>query len=186
MVELFLVRHGETQENLDGILQGHLPGCLTANGVRQAETLRQELAGERFDVLLVSDLARTVATARVLNEAFGLPLVTTSLLRERDWGSLTGCRIAEARRAPFPPDVEGVEAMAERARAFLSFVCGHYDGCRVLAVGHGLFNRCILSILTGRPIAEIPRWGNAEARRVVVTHLPDGSFRPTEAGASAD
>ena len=89
MVELFLVRHGETQENLDGILQGHLPGRLTANGVRQAETLRRELAGERFDVLLVSDLARTVATARVLNEAFGLPLVTTSLLRERDWGSLT-------------------------------------------------------------------------------------------------
>lgn len=186
MVELFLVRHGETQENLDGILQGHLPGRLTANGVRQAETLRRELEGERFDVLLVSDLARTVATARVLNEAFGLPLVTTSLLRERDWGSLTGCRIAEARRAPFPPDVEGVETMAERARAFLSFVCGHYDGCRVLAVGHGLFNRCILSVLTGRPIAEIPRWGNAEARRVVVTHLPDGSFRPTEAGASAD
>ena len=34
MVELFLVRHGETQENLDGILQGHLPGRLTATGVR--------------------------------------------------------------------------------------------------------------------------------------------------------
>ena len=92
MIELYLVRHGETEENVAGILQGHLPGRLTAAGVCQAEALRDALAGVTFDALVVSDLARTVATAEVLNGRRGLPVDLCPLLRERDWGSLTGRR----------------------------------------------------------------------------------------------
>ena len=185
MVELFLVRHGETQENLDGILQGHLPGRLTANGVRQAETLRQELAGERFDVLLVSDLARTVATARVLNEAFGLPLVTTSLLRERDWGPFTGMDILKARTL-IDDRAETVDALFRRARSILEEIGSRHDGGQILVVSHGLFCRVLQAACLGKTLREIPRMDNAEVRRVVLTlplPLPAGT---EETGATAN
>lgn len=186
MIELYLVRHGETEENVAGILQGHLPGRLTAAGVRQAEVLRDALAGVTFDAMVVSDLARTVATAEVLNGRRGLPVDLCPLLRERDWGSLTGRRIAEVRGTAFPPDVESVEALFDRAHRFLAYLLSRYDGQRVLAVGHGLFNRCILALLSGRSIADIPRWGNAEVRRVCVAARPDGSPQSAEIGATAD
>ena len=175
MVELFLARHGETHENLQGILQGHLPGHLTPDGIRQAVSLRQRLASEHFDVLVASDLARSVVTARLLNEAFGLPIEFTPLLRERDWGPVTGHPAAEVRGKPLPPGVETVEEMEKRAALFLRYLLTHHDRSRVLAVGHGLFNRCILACLSHCPLSEIPRWGNAEVRRVLVDDLPAAS-----------
>ena len=45
MIELFLTRHGETVENRKRVLQGHLPGQLTVEGIRQAEQLRERLKG---------------------------------------------------------------------------------------------------------------------------------------------
>lgn len=186
MVELFLVRHGETYENKAGILQGHLPGRLTPAGIRQAVALRERLASVRFDALLASDLARAVATARLLNEAFGLPLEPTPLLRERDWGPLTGLPASEVRGRPLPAGVETVGEMEARAARFLRLVAARPGRSRVLAVGHGLFNRCILACLSGSPLAGIPRWGNAEVRRVIVDGPPPGMGRPDGDDVSAD
>ncbi len=185
-VELYLVRHGETEENRAGILQGHLPGHLTPAGVRQAEELRMQLASVRFDALVVSDLARTVATAEILNATRGLPMDRTPLLRERDWGSLTGRSVDEVRGTAFPDDVESVEALSERARKFILYLLSNFGGCRVLAVGHGLFNRCILAVLAGCSIGDVPRWGNAEVRRVRVVAAAGSSFVLDASEASAD
>ena len=75
MIELNLVRHGETEENVAQIMQGHLPGHLTTRGKTQVAALREQLvqSGKSFDVLLASDLQRTLDTAAILNEAFQLP-----------------------------------------------------------------------------------------------------------------
>ena len=172
MTELYLCRHGETEENVAGILQGQSPGHLTAQGCEQAAALREHLVAEgvRFDALLVSDLARTLHTARIVNEHFGLPLTPCPLLRERDWGSLTGRRIEEVRDMEFPKDVETVKAMHERARRFLDFLHRHHDGETVLAIGHGLFNRVIRATLAGVTIRDIPRMTNGE---VTVLHVPN-------------
>ena len=61
MIYLYLARHGETQENVAQILQGHMPGHLTPQGREQAANLRDQLvkSGIHFDVLLYSDLRRT-------------------------------------------------------------------------------------------------------------------------------
>jgi len=164
MVELFLVRHGETEENADRILQGHIPGRLSASGREQVVALRKRLEHEHFDVLIASDLQRTMDSASILNEAFALPVVALPLLRERDWGSFTGRHIDEVQGIDFPPDVESVSAMERRASLFLQYLRTHHDGQRVLAVGHGLFNRCIQSVLFGRPMRDIERMSNAEVR----------------------
>ena len=84
MITLYLVRHGETKENVANILQGHMPGELTERGIEQARQLCKKLQSVRFDALVCSDLKRCVDTAAILNEPHGLTPEYTPLLRERD------------------------------------------------------------------------------------------------------
>lgn len=207
--ELWLVRHGETEENVAAILQGHLPGTLTPLGIRQAEALRDTLRGTHFDAFLVSDLRRTMHTAEILQPAVGLPIQPTSLLRERDWGSLTGCKIADVQGRDFasrkvgcareslrdssspesfhslarlfPSDVESVETMFARARKFLYIIGTQYAHQRVLAVTHGLFARCIRAAHADCTIRDIPRMSNAEVCRLEVRPVAtSNSFSPSD------
>lgn len=190
MIRLYIARHGETKENAAGILQGHLPGELTERGREQARVLRDHLAatGAHFDAFLVSDLRRTLETAAIVDEALKLPIRQEPLLRERDWGSLTGMAIADLQGRPFPADVETVEAMTRRAYAFLRMIHAEYEGKTVLALGHGLFNRCILGLIAGVPISEVPRMGNAEVRSVELHSLPPipGSIHAEDTAPSAN
>lgn len=172
LMQLFLVRHGETEENAQQILQGHLPGHLTTNGRKQAEDLAQDLATHYapFDVMLVSDLQRTRDTAAILNQVLHIPtLLLCPLLRERDWGSFTGKEITYAQTHTIPEDAESVDQLFERAKKFLLYVNQTFPEKRVLAVGHGLFNRTLQAALYGCTIRDIPRMQNAEVRELNVT-----------------
>lgn len=170
MVDLFIARHGETEENVAQVLQGHMPGHLTEAGQAQAVALREELVRLKVkpDVLVVSDLQRAIDTACIVNAAFRLPITTTPLLRERDWGSMTGMSLKNRRVTEFPADVESVEKMFVRARQFLRAICSQHEGRVVLAIGHGLFNRVIQAALRHATIADVPRMQNAEVRRLSV------------------
>ena len=63
---LCLIRHGETEENLKRILQGHLPGSLSDTGKKQAAELKDKLCLNDFDSIVSSDLKR--ATDTVMTE----------------------------------------------------------------------------------------------------------------------
>ncbi len=174
---LFLKRQGETEENIAGILQGHMPGHLTLRGRQQAEALADGLREVKFDVLLSSDLKRTLDTAEILSTAVRLPVQPMSLLRERDWGSLTGESITAVRGlVSFPADVETVDQMFDRARRFLFWVTSAYGGQTVLAVTHGLFARCLLAADAGVAIRDIPHMGNAEVRHLILQQSPSESI----------
>lgn len=170
MTELYLARHGETVENIERVLQGHMPGQLTELGRRQAEALRDRLAqsGTRFDLILASDLKRTMDTAQIVNQALRLPLVPCALLRERDWGSLTGLPIGTFDADHAPQDVESVEQMHRRARQLLKYIGEHYADRTVLAISHGLFGRCLMAEMQGCTIAEVERMQNCEVRRLII------------------
>lgn len=193
MPTLYLARHGETEENVAAILQGHLPGRLTARGLLQAEALADEAAAlrPRPQVLLASDLRRTLDTAAVVARRLGLAARPFPLLRERDWGPLTGRPVEEARAFESTPEgVESVEEMGERARRFLIYIKEAYAGRTILAIGHGLFNRTVLAVATGRTIAEIPRMKNGEVRCLTLTESDNKSrssfWEDFESSVSAD
>lgn len=133
--------------------------------------MRDKLTPDDYDVIVCSDLRRTVLTAEILNEKLHLPLQTTPLLRERDWGEFTGLNIREITMSPaeFPPSVENVGQLAERAKQFLSFLFDLYDGQRILAVGHGYFNRCVQAVIAETSVRATPRWENTEARTFVLS-----------------
>ncbi len=188
MVHLYIIRHGETEENAAGILQGHMPGHLTEKGRTQAAQTRELLIGmgAKPDTLLCSDLLRAVETARTVNEAYRLPLCPTPLLRERDWGAMTGTLIKDAAGLQrFPDDVESVEAMTLRARRLLARLLADYDGHCVLCVGHGLFNRCLIGAAEGRTLHDVPRMDNGEVREFFLNSLPGTTDTPNGISTSA-
>jgi probable phosphoglycerate mutase len=161
---LFLVRHGETVDNANQIMQGQTQGELNEEGFRQARELRDELAATPFDAVIASDLHRSVQTAELLAEPHGLKVVSTPLLRERDWGSFTGRYIPDLKGAPWSDDIESLDALLERARRFLQFVRDGYEGQTVLAVGHGIINKAIQAVYYDKQMRDVERMGNCEVR----------------------
>lgn len=164
MTTLYLVRHGETADNVNQILQGQRPGALNATGLLQAEAVRDRMAGTAIDAFLSSDLRRAVETCRIIAAPHGLPVRETPLLRERDWGSFTGRYIPSLKGETWPDDVETLEAMKDRAQRLLDLLRHDYPGQTVLAVGHGIINKAIQSVYYGRPMGEIEKMSNADVR----------------------
>ena len=161
---IFLVRHGETVDNARQIMQGQTQGELNQRGREQAEQVAQRLASEPLDAIVASDLHRAIQTAEVIAEPHGLPVVTTPLLRERDWGSFTGRFIPDLRNEVWPDDIESEEALLERARSFLINMTATYPGKRVVAVGHGIINKAVLAVYAQCTMREVQRMMNAEVR----------------------
>lgn len=164
MTRLYLVRHGETVDNVNCILQGQTQGCLTPEGIRQAESVRDRMAGERIDVFVSSDLKRSYDTCAIIAAPHGMKVVTTPLLRERDWGGFTGMYIPDLKGVAWPDDVETLEALRERAARFLDYIRVTYAGKTVLAVGHGIINKAVQSVYRDVPMNEIEKMTNAEVR----------------------
>ena len=161
---IFLVRHGETVDNARQIMQGQTQGELNQRGREQAEQVARRLASEPLDVIVASDLHRAIQTAEVIAEPHGLSVVTTPLLRERDWGSFTGRFIPDLRNEVWPDDIESEEALLERARSFLINMTATYPGKRVVAVGHGIINKAVLAVYAQCTMREVQRMMNAEVR----------------------
>ena len=161
---LFLTRHGETVDNANKIMQGQTQGRLNEVGVLQAEQLRDELSTTAFDVVIASDLRRSVDTARILAEPHGLEVLTSPLLRERDWGSFTGRYIPDLKNEVWPDDIESLEDLQARAQRFLDYIKSEYGGKRVLAVGHGIINKAILAVYYGKLMRQVERMTNCEVR----------------------
>jgi broad specificity phosphatase PhoE len=86
---LLLIRHGETSLNVARVLQpADTP--LSPRGLLQAEALAQRMAGASLAGILASDLPRALQTAQAIRAATGLPLLTSALLHERNYGDLRG------------------------------------------------------------------------------------------------
>ena len=151
MTTLYLVRHGETVDNANQIMQGQTQGELNENGIRQAQEVSEAWKDRPIDVVIASDLKRSIDTARIIAEPHGLEVVTTPLLRERDWGGFTGRFIPDLKNEVWP---------------FIAYVKKTFPGKKVLAVGHGIINKAVQAVYYGKPMSEVQRMMNAEVRKL--------------------
>ena len=168
MTTLYLVRHGETVDNVNQIMQGQTQGELTDNGIRQAEEVRDNMASLDFAAIIASDLKRSVDTARIIAEPHHMEVVQIPLLRERDWGGFTGRYIPELKGEVWPDDIETLENLLSRAGEFIAYVKKTYPGKKVLAVGHGIINKAIQAVYYKKSMSDIQRMSNAEVRELVL------------------
>jgi alpha-ribazole phosphatase len=91
-VKVVLLRHGETEGNVKGVVQGQWDTPLTAKGLESTLRKAEKIQGLAFDAVFCSDLRRTVETLKRIQEKMpGLPEpIYTKELREIDFGDLTG------------------------------------------------------------------------------------------------
>lgn len=164
MTTLYLMRHGETLDNAHQIMQGQVQGELSDKGVEQAKQARDEMALTHLDAVVASDLKRSLDTARIMAEPHHLEVVTTPLLRERDWGDFTGRYIPDLKDLPWPDNVEKLDHLLQRAHLFLKFILHEYKDQTVLAVGHGIVNKAIQAVYRGCQMKDVTRMTNAEVR----------------------
>lgn len=96
MTKLILIRHGETEWNATGRIQGHKPVSLNDRGHQQAQAVALRLQHEPFDALYSSDLKRTLQTAQAIANLTHHTIHTDVRLREWDLGVLAGLTRPEA------------------------------------------------------------------------------------------
>ena len=165
-IRLCIVRHGETDWNAEKRIQGQIDIPLNAAGRAQAAATAAGLAGQRFDAIYSSDLARTLQTAEPIAAAFGLPLFATPVLRERHYGRMQGLTGAEA-CSRFPElhaiyaardphhDLDGGESLAdfaERVARALRELAAAHEGQTLLLVAHGGVLDIAYRLATGRDL----------------------------------
>lgn len=190
VAEIVVVRHGETQWNVEGRVQGHLDSPLTERGLRQAEAIAESFAGERIDLLLTSDLPRAARTAEAIGRRTGVPVTPEPRLRERHFGVFQGLTHAQMRES-YPEAyrrwhdgevdfaIPGGETRREGYRRVADWAAdavARYAGRRVVAVAHGGTLDYLFRYVLGLPL-EAPRtWSLLNAGRNTFT-IENGTWR---------
>ena len=87
---IYLVRHGQTDWNIENRIQGQLDMPLNETGRNEARVCAKQLSSFKIDQIIASDLSRTKETASIINESLSLPISFDSRLREVDCGDLQG------------------------------------------------------------------------------------------------
>lgn len=160
MPRLLLVRHGLTEWNSQGRIQGHSETQLSAVGVRQAGALAARLANERIDAILSSDLLRALATAKAIAQPHGLTVQVETRLREANYGAWEGHTMQELRQrdpelatawltepvGATPPGGETLEQVAERVASLIEELRLRPKDEQIVLVGHGGSVRAMLCV----------------------------------------
>jgi broad specificity phosphatase PhoE len=181
---LLLIRHGETQWNVDQRAQGHIDVGLSERGLEQARRLRAALAEEPLDAVYSSDLQRASVTAEVM-AAGRVSVITDARLREAHFGKFEGLTATEI-EATYPEEFrawradsirnrpiggETIEELQARCMEALLEILPRHPGQCVAVVAHGGPIRAMVCGLVDLPLTFYPkiRVENTGIARVLFT-----------------
>ncbi|WES69191.1 2,3-diphosphoglycerate-dependent phosphoglycerate mutase GpmB [Superficieibacter sp. HKU1] len=173
MLQVYLVRHGETQWNAERRIQGQSDSPLTEKGERQAHQVGERAKALGITHIISSDLGRTRQTAAIIADACGCEVTFDPRLRELDMGvleerhidSLTGDEEAWRRQLVNGtsdgriPDGESMQELSDRMHAALAACLELPQGSRPLVVSHGMALGCLVSTILG-----LPAWAERRLR----------------------
>lgn len=163
-MKLTIARHGQTIENVNGIVQGHSHGTLTTTGHEQAKALAKSLKNRDFDYIFSSDLKRCTDTSDYIRKFHpDTPYKTTEALREYSFGKFHGIPSNQIDWSKIPGDMYnskpgGGESLLEgrdRVLAFLQKIYSEHPNDRILFITHGGPIRVIRQYVNHRPFNEL-------------------------------
>nr|WP_199158265.1 histidine phosphatase family protein [Pedobacter sp. ASV2] len=170
MKEIYIIRHGETELNRQGIVQGRgINSDLNDMGRAQAEAFYQTYKDVSFDKIYTSTLKRTHQTVQKFIDS-GLPWAQLSGLDELAWGIWEGKPNSEAAREAFREMLEcwqngnytahfeggeSVQDVYERLKEPKQILASKPDEKTILLCMHGRAMRVFLCLLTGKPLSEM-------------------------------
>ncbi len=188
MCTIYLVRHGQSEWNTQGLMQGRVSGVpLTKKGVAQARSLAEKFKDINFAAVFSSDLMRARQTAQIIAFRKKLAVKTARAIRERSFGSYEGVSgeqyEAELRQEldkfhalpdkekfkfSFPHGIEGVGETVSRVITFIREISVAYPAKNVLMVAHGGNLRLLLIRLGYGTYAELPPYSIANTGYIVL------------------
>jgi probable phosphoglycerate mutase len=169
MAEIWLVRHGQTDWNLEGRFQGQLDVPLNDTGMDQARVLADQLSEKKFCALYSSDLMRARQTAEIIAGRVNLPIKFDRRLREIAQGEVEGLLLEEVKLRhvgsleerilnPVHARMPGGESVSEVALRFQEAIneiaCAHPIE-PVLVASHGLAIATMVCKARGYPLESV-------------------------------
>ena len=183
---LGLFRHGQTDWNINFLLQGVTDIPMNETGIEQVKLAARAIKVEDWDVILTSPLTRARQTAEIIASRNGFSeIIEQELLIERSFGEAEGLS-HEQWRAKYSnldeiPGGESRTQLAQRSKLLLETISQELAGKRVLAISHGALIRALISIASNN---ELPRDGErlGNASLNVVKHAENSwqvvNYRP--------
>ncbi len=182
MTNIYIVRHGQDEDNANGILNGHRNMPLTEKWIEQAEHLAEEIKNAHifFDKAYSSPLQRAYITGKIITEALALDAPEKlDILIERDFGSMTGKPIKDIELLCAPNiiksgiityflDPEGAETfpqVLERAKQALAYIQDKHKEGNILIATHGDFGKMLYAAYYGldrKNVLKKFHFGNSE------------------------
>ena len=165
MLQVYLVRHGETEWNVARRIQGQSDSPLTATGRLQASQVAKRVKSEGITHIITSDMGRTRETAQIIADECGCEIITEPRLRELNMGVLEQREIEtltpeeeQWRKSLIDgtdggriPNGESMEELYSRMFAALDYCRQLPEGSRPLLVSHGIALSTLLSRILGVP-----------------------------------
>ncbi|HBZ4247669.1 alpha-ribazole phosphatase [Klebsiella aerogenes] len=166
-MKLWLVRHGETKANVDGLYSGHAPTPLTERGIQQARSLGDYLQAAPFDRVLCSELARTQHTAHLLLAGRPVPRQIIPSLNEMFFGDWEMRHHRDLQKEDprnyaawckdwqhaTPTNGESFQAFAQRIADFAASLGQYQQRANLLIVGHQGALSLLIALLLQMPAA---------------------------------
>ncbi|GKU84817.1 histidine phosphatase family protein [Niallia sp. NCCP-28] len=150
MTNICLIRHGETDWNVLGKIQGKTDIPLNANGMQQASMCREYLKAFDWDVVVTSPLIRAKKTAEIINESLQLKIIEMEEFKEKSFGDAEG-KTREEREKLYPnleyPNQESRSDLIDRIMAGLEKILSEFPNQKVLLVAHGAVIHTLLHTL---------------------------------------
>ncbi|KAB7898448.1 phosphoglycerate mutase GpmB [Rouxiella sp. S1S-2] len=165
MLQVYLVRHGETEWNAARRIQGQSDSPLTEKGTFQAQQVAERVRNEGITHVIASDLGRTKRTAEIIADACGCKVITDPRLRELHMGvletrNLDGLnpeeelwrkQMVDGTPEGRIPQGETMNELAARMREALESCLNLPEGSKPLLVSHGIALGCLISTILGLP-----------------------------------
>ena len=170
-----LFRHGQTDWNINFLLQGVTDIPMNSTGIAQVKTAARALQRSDWDLVLTSPLGRARETAEIIAEQLGFDAIhQQDLLIERSFGEAEGLAYDQWKlKYSNLDEIPGGESKSEltsRSELLLQNFASTHPGKRILAISHGALIRTVLAISSNN---ELPRDGErlGNASLNIVSHL---------------
>lgn len=141
-MNIYVLRHGQTDYNIEGKFQGKIDIPINQKGSEQAKKIAKELNAIKFDIVISSPLKRAIQTAQI---AVNTDIVIDNRLIERSFGKLEGKKsIANYEEKVDEFQIESIEHLKERVYNFLNEAMINYSNYNnILLVTHACIAKMI-------------------------------------------
>lgn len=192
-MELYIVRHGETEWNKDKLLQGSTDIPLSDSGRRLAQLSGEALANTPFDRIYSSPLHRAYETACLFRGKQKVEIITDDRLRELCFGDFEGQNMSELLanqdltfryffKQPHlyraPKNGESLEHLCQRAASFMDeVILPLQNNCnRVMIVAHGALNKALMTYVKKHDLSQFWSGGLQKNCNVILLTLSNNHF----------